>query len=94
MALYAATPEDKLDPRFAPLRNQRFDGLPDTLLLTMEYDPLRDEGGGAGPEDEGRRHQCACLSNSERHPRGLPAAGTAAGVRLHLPAYQGVLRRQ
>ena len=54
MALYAATPEDKLDPRFAPLRNRRYDGLPDTLLLTMEYDPLRDEG-----EELGRRMKAA-----------------------------------
>lgn len=44
MELYAAGPEDALDPRFAPLRNTDFTRLPPTLLLTMEFDPLRDEG--------------------------------------------------
>ena len=44
MELYASEPEDRLDPRFAPLRNTDFSGLPPTLLLTMEFDPLRDEG--------------------------------------------------
>ncbi len=44
MELYAATPDDRLDPRFAPLRNEFYGGLPRTLLLTMEFDPLRDEG--------------------------------------------------
>ncbi len=50
MELYASEPEDRLDPRFAPLRNTDFSGLPPTLLLTMEFDPLRDEG-----EELGRR---------------------------------------
>lgn len=44
MELYATAPEDRLDPRFAPLRNTFYGGLPRTLLLTMEFDPLRDEG--------------------------------------------------
>lgn len=50
MELYAATPEDSKDPRFAPLRNDFYGGLPRTMLLTMEFDPLRDEG-----EELGRR---------------------------------------
>ena len=50
MALYAATAEDSKDPRFAPLRNEDYSNLPPTLLLTMEFDPLRDEG-----EELGRR---------------------------------------
>lgn len=44
MELYAASPEDKLDPYFAPLRHTDFTNLPETLIVTMEYDPLRDEG--------------------------------------------------
>jgi len=44
MDLYAATPEDKQHPYFAPLRHTDFTRLPDTLVVTMEYDPLRDEG--------------------------------------------------
>lgn len=44
MELYASSPEDRLDPYFAPLRHTNFADLPDTLIVTMEYDPLRDEG--------------------------------------------------
>lgn len=48
MELYASCPEDYLNPYFAPLRHTDFSGLPKTLLLTMEYDPLRDEGEALG----------------------------------------------
>ena len=48
--LYARTEEDRLDPYFAPLLAEDFSGLPDTLILTAEFDPLRDEG-----EDYGRK---------------------------------------
>ncbi len=44
MELYASCPEDRENPYFAPLRHTDFSGLPDTLVVTMEYDPLRDEG--------------------------------------------------
>ncbi len=44
MELYAAKPGDKENPYFAPLRHTDFSRLPDTLVVTMEYDPLRDEG--------------------------------------------------
>lgn len=48
MELYASGPEDYENPYFAPLRHTDFTGLPETLLLTMEYDPLRDEGEALG----------------------------------------------
>ena len=35
---------DYENPYFAPLRHTDFSGLPETLILTMEFDPLRDEG--------------------------------------------------
>lgn len=44
MELYAGTREDFSNPYFAPLRHTDFSNLPKTLVLTMEYDPLRDEG--------------------------------------------------
>ncbi|MBQ8642125.1 MAG: alpha/beta hydrolase [Clostridia bacterium] len=44
MELYISDESDYENPYFAPLRHTDFSGLPDTLILTMEFDPLRDEG--------------------------------------------------
>lgn len=44
MELYISDEADYENPYFAPLRHTDFSGLPDTLILTMEFDPLRDEG--------------------------------------------------
>lgn len=44
MELYRFSDADYEHPYFAPLRHTDFSGLPDTLILTMEFDPLRDEG--------------------------------------------------
>jgi acetyl esterase len=41
---YAATPADLKNPDLAPLRSDRLGTLPPTLVVTSEYDPLRDEG--------------------------------------------------
>lgn len=46
---YAASPADLVDPDLAPLGpdlagQERFAGLPPTLVVTAEEDPLRDEG--------------------------------------------------
>lgn len=60
--LYARTEEDRLNPYFAPLLAEDFSGLPDTLILTAEFDPLRDEG-----EDYGRKLRAAgCRVRAER----------------------------
>lgn len=44
LELYQSSPGDKQNPYFAPLNAQCFGGLPKTLVITGEFDPLRDEG--------------------------------------------------
>lgn len=62
VTLYARAEEDRQDPYFAPLLAKDFSGLPDTLILTAEFDPLRDEG-----EDYGRRlREAGCRVRTER----------------------------
>lgn len=48
MELYQALPEDACSPYFAPLVAEDFSHQPDTLIITAEYDPLRDEGEAYG----------------------------------------------
>lgn len=52
--LYQRTQKDRDNPYFAPLLAKDFSNLPETLILTAEYDPLRDEG-----EDYGRKLKAA-----------------------------------
>lgn len=42
--LYKSTEEDKVNPYFAPIKAKDFTNLPKTLVITAEFDPLRDEG--------------------------------------------------
>lgn len=41
---YLNRPEDGDDPRVSPLRANDLTGLPAAFVITMEYDPLRDQG--------------------------------------------------
>ena len=50
LKLYESSSEDRMNPYFAPLMEKDLSNMPDTLILTAEFDPLRDEG-----EEYGRR---------------------------------------
>ncbi|MGN0396689.1 MAG: alpha/beta hydrolase [Candidatus Fimimorpha sp.] len=44
LKMYKNTEEDYKNPYFSPLIADDFSNLPETLVITAEYDPLRDEG--------------------------------------------------
>ncbi len=44
LAAYLPNPADRVRAWAAPLLAERFEGLPPALILTAEFDPLRDEG--------------------------------------------------
>lgn len=44
MSLYSGSKSDYSNPYFAPLLAEDLSGQPKTLIITAEYDPLRDEG--------------------------------------------------
>ena len=46
--LYAGSEEDRQNPYLAPYLAEDLHDQPDTLILTAEYDPLRDEGEAYG----------------------------------------------
>ncbi len=48
LALYRASDEDLKNPYFAPLLAEDLSRQPDTLIVTAEYCPLRDEGEAYG----------------------------------------------
>lgn len=48
MELYQSKPSDRKNPYFAPLLAENLENQPRTLIITAEYDPLRDEGEAYG----------------------------------------------
>ncbi|GAA4708882.1 alpha/beta hydrolase [Pseudonocardia yuanmonensis] len=67
-AQYVTGPDDVADPRLALTRNA-LDGLPPTLVVTTEYDTLRDEG-----EDFARRLDSAGVKVTRTRIAGLAHA--------------------
>ena len=57
MELYEPDPQKRRSPLIAPLLAEDLSGQPKTLIITAEFDPLRDEG-----EAYGRRLQAAGVS--------------------------------
>ena len=63
---YARTPSDFADPRFSPMRAPDLSGLAPAVVITAEYDPLRDQG-----EAYGKRLQEAKVSTVVVRADGL-----------------------
>lgn len=47
-AIYIETGADPADPLVSPIRRKDLSGLPQALIITAQYDPLRDEGEAYG----------------------------------------------
>lgn len=53
ISLYTPNPQDRKNKYASPLLSDNFKGLPDTLIITAEFDPLRDEGEAYGHKLKG-----------------------------------------
>ncbi len=92
---YLAAPEDGLNPLASPLRAVTLEGLPPALVITAEYDPLRDQAeqyadrlAGSGVEVklsryEGMIHGFFCMAG-DLAAGAQAQAGAATFLRRHL----------
>lgn len=74
MELYSRSHEDFTNPYFAPLRHTDFSRLPETLVITMEFDPLRDEGNALAEKlsEGGCKVMHKCIKNGIHGIFSLP----------------------
>ena len=63
-SLYRLKEEDKTNPYYAPLLAEDFSHQPDTLIITAEFDPLRDEGEVYGKKIKESRELCGSAPDS------------------------------
>ena len=82
---YCEDPNQRLEPKASPARSRDLRGMPPTLVLTAEYDPLRDEAeqyarrlGDSGANVELKRYD-GMVHGFVRRTRELKAARQAMG---------------
>lgn len=90
--LYLRTPADFHDSRFAPLIATSLADLPRTLVITAEYDPLRDEGEAFAARLDAEGNEVACFRmNDGVHGYFLYPSVLSLGAR-HLPPHRALPR--
>ena len=84
-----ADPADRRDPKASPLRARTLSGLPPALIVTSEFDPLRDEGAAYAAALAAAGVEASHLSCRGQIHTSVPAVGlilSAANAREDIGA--------